>query len=121
MPRIFLAFSSAETANANVSGVPAVARVARNANIVNESLKEQNEIFIVMLPAENAIGGSEIAGLNLLHKKIETLPYVNTTFSLAKAKYPIYANSKINFDELDSLQKINLLMDINIKRPKIKV
>ena len=59
-----------------------------------------DEIFIVMLPAENAIGGSEIAGLNLLHKKIETLPYVNTTFSLAKAKYPIYANSKINFDDL---------------------
>lgn len=59
-----------------------------------------DEIFIVMLPVENAIGESEMTELNLLHKKIETLPYVNTTFSLAKAKYPIYANSKINFDDL---------------------
>ncbi len=65
MPRIFLVFSSAETANANVSGVPAVARVARNANIVNESLKEQNEIFIVM-PEGHLIGewsSSEICRL----------------------------------------------------------
>jgi predicted RND superfamily exporter protein len=59
-----------------------------------------DEIFIVMLPVENAIGETEMQDLENLHKQIEALPYVNTTFSLAKAKYPIYANNKINFDDL---------------------
>ncbi|MDP5081080.1 MAG: MMPL family transporter [Winogradskyella sp.] len=59
-----------------------------------------DEIFIAMLPVENAIGKTEMDALEKLHKQIEVLPYVKTTFSLAKAKYPIYANSKINFDDL---------------------
>ena len=59
-----------------------------------------DEIFIAMLPVENAIGKSEIDALEKLHQQIEALPYVKTTFSLAKAKYPIYANNKINFDNL---------------------
>lgn len=59
-----------------------------------------DEIFIAMLPVENAIGKSEMEALEKLHKQIEVLPYVKTTFSLAKAKYPIYANNKINFDNL---------------------
>lgn len=59
-----------------------------------------DEIFIAMLPVENAIGEAEIQKLNTLHERIEILPYVKTTFSLAKAKYPIYANNKINFDDL---------------------
>ncbi|WP_430467156.1 efflux RND transporter permease subunit [Winogradskyella ouciana] len=59
-----------------------------------------DEIFIAMLPVENAIGEIEINRLKKLHKTFEDLPYVETTFSLAKAKYPIYANSKINFDNL---------------------
>ena len=59
-----------------------------------------DEIFIVMLPVENAIGKVEMEQLNELHKSIDVLPYVNTTYSLAKAKYPIYANNKINFDDL---------------------
>ena len=59
-----------------------------------------DEIFIAMLPVENAIGESEMATLETLHRQIEVLPYVKTTFSLAKAKYPIYANNKINFDDL---------------------
>ena len=59
-----------------------------------------DEIFIVMLPVENAIGEDEMNRLKKLHDGIEALPYVKTSFSLAKAKYPIYANNKINFDEL---------------------
>jgi predicted RND superfamily exporter protein len=59
-----------------------------------------DEIFIAMLPVENAIGVSEMRALEKLHKQIEALPYVKTTFSLAKARYPIYANNKINFDDL---------------------
>jgi len=59
-----------------------------------------DEIFIAMLPVKNAIGETEVLALKDLHKKIEALPYVQTSFSLAKAKYPIYANNKINFDDL---------------------
>jgi len=59
-----------------------------------------DEIFIAMLPVENAIGEQEMVALENLHQQIEALPYVNTTFSLAKAKYPIYANDKVNFDDL---------------------
>lgn len=59
-----------------------------------------DEIFIAMLPVENAIGKPEILALKDLQHQVEKLSYVKTTFSLAKAKYPIYANQKINFDDL---------------------
>jgi predicted RND superfamily exporter protein len=59
-----------------------------------------DEIFIAMLPVKNALGEAEVNALESLHKAIEALPYVKTTFSMAKAKYPIYANNKINFDDL---------------------
>jgi len=59
-----------------------------------------DEIFVLMLPVENAIGEAEVNTLKALHKDIEALPYVKTTFSLAKAKYPIYANDKIVFNDL---------------------
>lgn len=59
-----------------------------------------DEIFIAMLPVEKAIGKVEVDALKTLQNQIEALPYVKTTFSLAKAKYPIYANKKINFDNL---------------------
>lgn len=61
-----------------------------------------DEIFIVMLPVENAIGNAEVNNLKQLHKAIDALPYVKTSFSLAKAKYPIYANNKVNFKALYS-------------------
>ena len=59
-----------------------------------------DEIFIIMLPVENAIGESEVNKLKELQQSIEALPYVKTTFSLAKAKYPIYANNNIRFHDL---------------------
>ena len=61
-----------------------------------------DEIFIVMLPVDNAIGETEVNTLKTLHKDIDALPYVKTTFSLAKAKYPIYGNDKLVFRELYS-------------------
>ncbi|WP_369999296.1 RND family transporter [Winogradskyella sp.] len=59
-----------------------------------------DEIFVAMFPVENAIGEAEMSQLSQLHKGIEALPYVKTSFSLAKVKYPIYGNNKINFDNL---------------------
>lgn len=59
-----------------------------------------DEIFVAMFPVDNALGETEIKKLIELHNDIDTLSYVKHSFSLAKAKYPIYANNKINFDDL---------------------
>ncbi|MFK7832249.1 MAG: RND family transporter [Winogradskyella sp.] len=59
-----------------------------------------DEIFVAMFPVENALDETEIEQLFKLHSSVDSLPYVNTSFSLAKAQYPIYANNKINFDNL---------------------
>ena len=59
-----------------------------------------DEIFVTMFPVENALEETQINRLKDLHASIDSLWYVKTSFSLAKAKYPIYANDKINFDEL---------------------
>ena len=53
-----------------------------------------------MFPVENAIGDLEKENLLELHEVIDALPYVKRSFSLAKAKYPIYTNTKIKFDDL---------------------
>jgi len=79
-----------------------------------------DEIFIVMLPVENAIGEAEISALKKLHTSIDTLNYVKTTFSIAKAKYPIYANDKIIFDDLyNSKRSIKGLKSLFSKLPNI--
>ena len=59
-----------------------------------------DEIFVAMFPVENAIGQTEMASLSQLTQTIEALPYVKTSFSLAKAKYPVYGTNKIVFDNL---------------------
>ncbi|WP_045475259.1 efflux RND transporter permease subunit [Winogradskyella sp. PG-2] len=64
-----------------------------------------DEIFIAMFPVENAIGEAEMQSLKQLHLSIEALHYVKTSFSLAKAKYPIYANNKINFGDLYNVKR----------------
>ncbi len=59
-----------------------------------------DEIFIAMFPVQNAIGEEERQQLLNLHTDIEALSFVKTSFSLAKAKYPIYNNNTIVFDDL---------------------
>lgn len=64
-----------------------------------------DEIFIAMFPVDNAIGEAEKSQLLRLHHTIDSLSFVKTSFSLAKAKYPIYANDKINFDNLYNVNR----------------
>lgn len=59
-----------------------------------------DEIYIAMLPVENALSEDRINDLKKLTEQVEGLPYVKTSFSVAKAKYPIYANNTIRFDDL---------------------
>jgi len=54
-----------------------------------------DELVIAMIPTEDALAESHVAKLRELHQKIDSLPYVDTSFSLANAKYPIYSNRKI--------------------------
>ena len=79
-----------------------------------------DEIFIAMFPVENALDANEINKLSSLHKAIDSLSYVKTSFSLAKAKYPIYANQKIIFDDLYSSKRSeNGLKNLFSKLPSI--
>jgi len=59
-----------------------------------------DEIFVGMIPVENALENDNIKQLKKLHQSIDSLWYVKTSFSLATAKYPIYANNRIVFDDL---------------------
>jgi predicted RND superfamily exporter protein len=79
-----------------------------------------DEIFIAMFPTENALDVNEINKLLKLHEAIDSLSYVKTSFSLAKAKYPIYANQKIIFDDLyNSKRSENGLKNLFSKMPSI--
>ncbi|RZN83864.1 MAG: RND transporter [Winogradskyella sp.] len=59
-----------------------------------------DEIFVGMIPVENAIEEANILQLKKLHTALDSLWYVKTSFSLATAKYPIYAKNKLRFDDL---------------------
>ncbi|AXT18676.1 RND transporter [Flavobacteriaceae bacterium AU392] len=80
-----------------------------------------DEIFIAMFPVKNSFSETNVNRLSLLHQKIDTLPYVNASFSIANAKYPIYANNKIYYqniyDTKRSERSLNNLLD---KLPVIK-
>ena len=79
-----------------------------------------DEIYIAMFPAKNALDSNEIETLSRLHRAIDSLSYVKTTFSLAKAKYPIYSNKKIVFDDLyNSKRSENGLKNLFSKLPNI--
>ncbi len=50
-----------------------------------------------MIETENAYSKEHLKKLQNLHKKIDSIPNVNATFSLAKVQYPIFANNKMHF------------------------
>ena len=54
-----------------------------------------DEIIIAMIPAGDALDTVHLEKLLELHQQIDSLPYVNATFSIANAKYPIYASRKM--------------------------
>ena len=66
-----------------------------------------DEIFIAMFPVSDAVGESEMSVLNDLHQRIDTLPFVNTSYSLARAQYPILINKHIRLDNLYNKSRSN--------------
>ncbi|NVJ88512.1 MAG: MMPL family transporter [Flavobacteriaceae bacterium] len=64
-----------------------------------------DEIYIAMFPVQNAISKETMQKLDALTKAIDALPYVKTSFSLTKAKYPRFLNNNIQFDNLYSNNK----------------
>jgi len=64
-----------------------------------------DEIYIAMFPVDNVLSKDANNRLKALTKQIENLPYVKTSFSLAKAKYPLYVNNSIRFLDLYSPER----------------
>ncbi|MEE9348529.1 MAG: MMPL family transporter [Flavobacteriaceae bacterium] len=64
--------------------------------------KEQgsDEVLFLMINSDNVFSKKNIEILRNLHKKIEALDNVNTSFSIAKVQYPIYANKKLYFKNI---------------------
>ncbi|MCT4629368.1 MMPL family transporter [Winogradskyella sp.] len=59
-----------------------------------------DEIYIAMFPLENALSKDKINKLKELTNAVEAFPYVKTSYSLAKAKYPLYTNNSVRFLDL---------------------
>ena len=59
-----------------------------------------DEIFIVMLPVSNALEQKNIDLLRALNNSLDSMPFVQTAYSLAKAKYPVIAGKKVSFRPL---------------------
>ena len=59
-----------------------------------------DEIFMVMLPVPNALDQDQIDQLEALNTALDKLPFVETAYSLAKAKYPVIVGKKLRFRPL---------------------
>lgn len=80
-----------------------------------------DEIFVGMLPLDNALEHAHIKRLEQLHTALDTLGYVKTSYSLAKAQYPIYTNGKVLLRPLyNEKRSIKGLKSILSKMPNIK-
>jgi predicted RND superfamily exporter protein len=54
-----------------------------------------DEIIIAMIPADDALDAAHLKKLRKLHEQIDSLPFVDATFSMANARYPIYSNGRM--------------------------
>ena len=80
-----------------------------------------NEIIVVMIPVEDGFSEESNALLLELHQNIDTLSYVNTTYSLANATYPIYGNNKISYRHIyNKLRSRKSLISLLEKLPTLK-
>ena len=59
-----------------------------------------DEIFIVMLPVSYALEQKNVDLLRALNNSLDSMPFVQTAYSLAKAKYPVIAGKKVSFRPL---------------------
>ncbi|MFY9444521.1 MAG: MMPL family transporter [Flavobacteriaceae bacterium] len=59
-----------------------------------------DEIFIVMLPVSNALEQKNVDLLRALNNSLDSMPFVQTAYSLAKAKYPVIVGKKVSFRPL---------------------
>ena len=59
-----------------------------------------DEIFIVMLPVSNALEQKNVNLLRALNNSLDSMLFVQTAYSLAKAKYPVIAGKKVSFRPL---------------------
>lgn len=91
-----------------------------NAYITYQEQFGSDEVFIGMIPVSNALDSVEVDKLHRLHQKVDSLWYVNTSFSLAKARYPIYNDGSFVFSPLYNSQRSeNAIKSLMSKMPSI--
>jgi len=83
-----------------------------------------NEIIVTMIPVDDGLSEESVAILFKLQQDIDTLSFVNSTFSLANATYPIYGNNKITYKPIYNRQRsekglISLLEKLPILKQKL--
>lgn len=91
-----------------------------NAYISYQEQFGSDEVFIGMIPVSNALDSIDVEKLERLHQKIDSLWYVKTSFSLAKAEYPVYNNGGFAFLPLYNAQRSeNAIKSLMSKMPNI--
>jgi predicted RND superfamily exporter protein len=79
-----------------------------------------DEIFVGMVPVDNALDSTQINNLSRFHEAVDSLWFVKTSFSLARAQYPVYANDQIRFEPLyDARRSERGLQNLIAKLPDI--
>ncbi len=74
-----------------------------------------DEIIVLMIPLRDSLSDKDLETLRFLHEDLDTNKYVNSTFSLANVKYPIYSNKKLFYRNIytqnRSLENSNNILD----------
>lgn len=80
-----------------------------------------DEIIIALIPVDDALKKENMNVLYTLHNQLDSLPFVNSTFSLANAKYPMYVRKKIRYHSIYNVDKSrNDLVGLLDKMPVFK-
>lgn len=79
-----------------------------------------DEVFVGMIPVTNALDSIQIKKLEQWHQLVDSIWFVQTSFSLAKAEYPQYHNGKLLFQPLYNAQRSQTaLKNLMAKMPNI--
>lgn len=59
-----------------------------------------DQVMVIMVKTDSAFSTELLARFQLLHELLDSLPYVNTSLSLANVQYPIYSNRRLYYRTL---------------------
>lgn len=83
--------------------------------LVFQEQQGSDQIIVIMVPTDDPFSKEHIDKLKKLHVASDSLSYIHTTLSLANAQYPLYANNKLYFRDIYSVDRnsewMNNLLD----------